>query len=349
MTSLDVVITTYNRHEPLNRCLEALRHQTFAPARVIVVDDCSEPPVVGTIPSELVRDLPLSVHRTTRNSGPARGRNKGVRESRSERILFIDDDIVAAPELLERHARWHELEPSLAVIGPLAEPPDWHPTAWNLWEARKLAVEYRRMMAGAYAPGWSQFFTGNASVARHEFIRAGGFDERFTRAEDIELGVRLARSGCRFVFDPGAIGWHYATRTRDSWLRIPREYAKFDVAIAALHPELRWREVIAGHLRSRHPLTRAATAVLAAVHGERPVAGSATRAAGLTHRMGVSLLAQPLLSLAFALEYGASSRQAGASFLGTPAPSALLPDSQIEVQSRGTTGDPRSLHETGRS
>ena len=185
------------------------------------MDDCSTPPVERTIPPALAARLPLTVLRLERNGGPAAGRNAGVRACSSERVLFVDDDVVASPRLVERHASWHAQDPTVVVIGPLASPPDWKPTAWNLWEARKLEAEYRKMQAGVYAPTWRQFFTGNSSVQRTDLLAVGAFDERFTRAEDIELGIRLAKAGRRFVFDYRAVGWHYAVRTAESWLRIP--------------------------------------------------------------------------------------------------------------------------------
>ena len=306
MPELDIVITTYGRHGPLNRCLEALAIQSRPAARVIVVDDCSSPPVERTIPPALAERLRLTILRLERNGGPAAGRNAGVRECTSERVLFVDDDVVASPRLVERHATWHGNDPTLVVIGPLASPPDWKPTAWNLWEARKLDAEYRKMQAGVYAPTWRQFFTGNSSVQRSDLIAVGGFDERFTRAEDIELGVRLAKAGRRFVFDARAVGWHYAVRTAESWLRIPGEYARFDSAIARLHPELHWERIVAEDAAARHALIRSVSAGLGRVGSQRIGARAAVAAAARLHSAGIESLGQSLLSLAFALEYNAS-------------------------------------------
>src|SRR6185295_4881663 len=95
--------------------------------------------------------------------------------------------------------------PHSVVIGPLAAPPDWRPTPWNRWEAETVEAEYDRMIRGVYEPTWRQFFTGNAFLRRADFLDAGGFNETFRRAEDIELGYRLHRLGCEFVFEPEAI------------------------------------------------------------------------------------------------------------------------------------------------
>jgi GT2 family glycosyltransferase len=321
--SIDVVITTYGRHGPLNRCLEALAGQSQPATRIIVVDDCSAPPVERTIPPAFAARLPLTLLRLERNGGPAAGRNAGVRACSSERVLFVDDDVVASPRLIERHASWHSQDPTVVVIGPLASPPDWKPTAWNLWEARKLEAEYRKMQAGVYAPTWRQFFTGNSSVQRTDLLAVGAFDERFTRAEDIELGIRLAKVGRRFVFDAHAVGWHYAVRTAESWLRIPGEYARFDSAIAKLHPELHWERIVAQDAAARHALTRGVSTCLGRVGSQRIGARAAVGVAAKLHSVGLEPLAQSLLSLAFALEYNASSHGASGSaeILGAvPAP-----------------------------
>jgi GT2 family glycosyltransferase len=303
---IDVVIATYNRHERLNRCLWALERQTVQEFGVIVVDDGSSPGVDSTIASEHFQKLALTVIRTPANGGPGAARNIGVAQSTAELILFIDDDIDADPELIERH-----LEAigdgcsSKVVIGPMLAPPDWHPTAWNRWEAEKLAEEYRRMVVGDYEPTWKQFFTGNALVRRIDFLRAGGFDERFTRAEDVELGLRLSRLGCEFVFEPRAKGWHYAHRSLGSWRNIPREYGRFDVAMDQLYPDLHWGEAVREQLTWRHPLGRLGRRL-----PPRLSTSTALLGARICARLGLTRAATAGLSLVFDGEYAHSVERA---------------------------------------
>ena len=44
---------------------------------------------------------------TQANQGPAAARNAGVRTAVGEYIVFVDDDVVPEPQLLEEHARSH--------------------------------------------------------------------------------------------------------------------------------------------------------------------------------------------------------------------------------------------------
>lgn len=304
MTDVEVVIATRNRHASLILCLEALSRQTLGDFGIVIVDDASDPPVEGAIPQRLREQLKLRNLRLPNRSGPGAARNLGVSTSTATYTVFIDDDVRPAPRTIEAHVRaMQEADGGLATIGPLAAPPDWRPTPWTLWEAKTLAVEYARMESGEHATGWRHFHTGNAGVRRADFIAAGGFNEHFTRAEDVELALRMAQGGCRFAFLPEAIGWHYSERTLASWLNIPRQYGRLHVELDRLHPEVGWLATTLREQSQRHPLLRGARAVFG-----RPVLRPAAVGAAVT--VARALLALRLrrpatyaISLAYDLEY----------------------------------------------
>ncbi|MCC6386262.1 MAG: glycosyltransferase [Dehalococcoidia bacterium] len=306
--AVDVIVPTHNRQARLERTLRSLAGQSFADFAVIVVDDASTPGV--TAPAELSNGVPVRVLRTAPaagavSAGPGAARNLGLHAATAPLVAFIDDDVDAAPDWLERLVAAGR-EPGTAVFGPLLAPAGWRPTAWNAWEARTLAVEYRRMRDGKYQAGWRQYFTGNALAHREDLIAAGGFDETFTRAEDIELGIRLARHGVRFVFEPGARGWHDSRRTLASWFRIPREYARFDAEIARKHPDLDWLAVIEVELKRRSIVLRGLRRALPIPVAQRAVARMAARTAQVLFAIGFREVAMHGLSLAYDLEYQAA-------------------------------------------
>lgn len=302
MTRIDVVIATYNRPKPLRRCLLALAQQKVHPSRIIVVDDCSEHPA-ETIAFQAAHPVPVSFYRTDRNSGPARARNLAVSKSDADVVLFIDDDVVADANLVALHVAAHAKNPRCAVIGPLVAPGDWHPTPWNRWEAMTLAEQYESMARGDWEVCWRQFYTGNASVRRLDFLELGGFDERFTRAEDIEFGLRAALKGLSFQFEPGAIGWHYAERSRESWMRMAADYARFDRVLSESHPELGWLEVMEQEQRRRHWLVRTICSIAAFTRMESLAARGAVSAGAAAARIGAVSASLGLLTVGFTIEY----------------------------------------------
>lgn len=243
-----VVIPTYNRRRSLERVLAGLKRQEYPGDRLelIVVNDGGED---GT--SEMVRQtrLPFSVTVLEQsNLGPAAARNLGVDHATGPFILFLDDDVIPAPTFVREHAAAHGDRDDRVVIGPMLS--DGRERApWLRWESAKLAEQYAAMERGVFKPTPWQFYTGNASVRREHVLNAGGFDERFRRAEDIELGFRMERLGVEFVFHPQAAGLHLMRRSWASWLDAARQYGRNDVMFGKVD------ERVVEETINRHPMT----------------------------------------------------------------------------------------------
>ena len=100
MSTIDVIVATYNRHDRLERCLRALSEQTVGDFQIIVVDDNSDDPVAERLPVDLRESGNVTLLRTSSNRGPAHARNIGVQHSSAEFIAFVDDDVVPDRDLL---------------------------------------------------------------------------------------------------------------------------------------------------------------------------------------------------------------------------------------------------------
>jgi GT2 family glycosyltransferase len=244
-----VVIPTYQRRESLRTVLRGLAAQDWDPERleVIVVSDGGDDGSVE-MAGNFQMPFPLRVLEQA-NQGPGAARNLGLAHARGPFVLFLDDDVVPSPLLVAEHARAHGAATTLVVIGPLLESGG-RLSPWVRWEARTLAEQYVAMEQGRWAPTPWQFYTGNASLRLEHLCAAGGFDARFRRAEDIELGFRLAGMGMEFVFHPPASGLHMAERSYRSWLDSARQYGCNDIRFGKAE------ERVVVQFRHRHPLTR---------------------------------------------------------------------------------------------
>lgn len=305
---LSIILPTYNRLARLQRVLSGLERQTYplAEAEVIVISDGSSDGtnewLAAAGPHTCLRLVPI----LQANQGVAAARNAGLARATGDLVLFIDDDVVPAPQLIAEHLAPHAAHgDGVVVLGPMLTPPDFHMQAWVRWEQEMLAKQYADMVAGHWAPTARQFYTGNTSLARRYLVEAGGFDPGFRRAEDVELAYRLAQRGLRFVFNPNAVGYHYAERSFRSWLQIPYLYGRNDVIFTRdknqgwLLPTI-WHE----YAHARNPVIRR----LVQLCLDRPlVAGPAIQVmricAALGDRLGIEKLPRLAYSGIFNLRH----------------------------------------------
>jgi GT2 family glycosyltransferase len=229
LPSITVVTPTFNRRCSVTRLLDGLSRQTYPVEgfEVIVVDDGSTDDTRAYVGG---RQTPFALRIVQQShGGPAAARNLGVLHARGPIVLFLDDDVVPAADLVERHVSCHQANPGTVVIGAMLPPRDWPRPAWVRWEEEKLERQYRAILEGNQACGARQFYTANASLRRDQLLDAGGFDRSFARAEDVELAYRLHQGGARFVFEPHAVVHHFASRSFAAWRSIPYQYGRYDV------------------------------------------------------------------------------------------------------------------------
>lgn len=255
---VSVVIPTYNRSSRLQRVLKGLAAQSLDPSsfEVVVVSDGSTDDTDEVV-AAIETPYALS-YEAQANAGPAAARNRAVALASGQLVVFIDDDVLPAPTMVERHLRAHQDQPGgLVVIGPMLNPSGYAASPYVRWEQAMLYKQYEAMRRGELTPTYRQFYTGNASLARQLLLDAGGFDENYRRAEDVELAYRLHQLGARFVFEDLARGFHYAERPFSSWIRNAWEYGRNEVIFSREHGTMCRLDAARWEFGCRNEVTRA--------------------------------------------------------------------------------------------
>lgn len=249
----DVVIPTRDRPHQLLVTLDALSRQSFAEFGVVIVDDGSRGDLESMIPPSLRDSLRIRLLRNEVSIGAGPARNRGAALSGAQYVVFMDDDCIAGPDLLRKHYEVlaSATEPTVS-LGPILSPAGHRPPVWSHWDSFQLDRLYARLARGEIAPDWWQFFTGNVALSRADFLAVGGFDERFARGEDAELGYRLGQRGLRFHFDSEALVYHDSQRSLRSWMRIQGATAISDIAMHEHDPESNRLEMVRDQMGSRH-------------------------------------------------------------------------------------------------
>lgn len=317
---LSVVVATYNRLPLISRLLEQFATQTLPPERfeVVVVDDGSREPVKEPL-SALAAKLPYALRvEVQANAGAAAARHRGVLAARGEVVLVTDDDMQVASDFLERHLAHHPEGSRQVVLGRIRPDPSIGDMPlferWYAYLNHRMAEELS--VPGARAHG-NHLYTGNVSFHRADYVGVGGFDKSLGQSEDVELGVRLEKAGCTFVFASDAYVLHGSDHVSfERWLKRAHRYGMFDTQVARKHPDVRgvnpWRLLF-----ETNPLARpllAATVV--APQATRLLTGAVMSAAKAADKLGLEKAAFAGTSVVYGMEYLRGARNEAGGWTG---------------------------------
>ncbi|HNR29692.1 MAG TPA: glycosyltransferase family 2 protein [Candidatus Hydrogenedentes bacterium] len=194
---ITVALITHNRAETLPTCLQHLEVQDYPPARfeILVLDKASTDGTAAMLARYAAgapvrtRCIPLSKETTW----PV-ARNQAFNEAAGRWVLFLDQDLLASPRLVSRHARAHEQqETPAAFIGHILFHPQAHPMTLT---RGFLPEEYAPLPEGAPLP-YLDWRAHNFSIARETALQVGGFapDFLFPHFQAADLAWRLRERG----------------------------------------------------------------------------------------------------------------------------------------------------------
>jgi glycosyltransferase involved in cell wall biosynthesis len=252
MPKVSVVIPSKNRCALLARSIDRIESQTVSREHyeVIVIDNDSVDDTRNVL-EEKARTYSNLKFGVQEKPGAAATRNAGLQLARGEVILFIDDDVQAESTLIDTHLDRHAKSSNVAVIGAVSVP-------WGDTTDPFLRYLRDHRILNPYTPSkgpidFSYYHTCNVSTPTNALLRVGGFNENFKvyGMEDIELGYRLEKDGCRMVFAPEARAVHY--RFPEYWDFLERsEKAGYSLGyLIRVHPELKERFVESGRFTRR--------------------------------------------------------------------------------------------------
>ncbi len=238
---LSLVIPTMNKVDLLRRTLTAVRGQIMPENsvwEVVVVNDGSTDGTADYLAQQDAAQWEsptLKVVSPDQNVGRARARNLGARAASGEYILFIDDDIVATPDLVSAHLNLLQNNHNCGTIGyAVTEPGLIDGAHFHYLDSRGVAK-----LVSNEAPG-RFFVTQNAAVPRQAFLDIGGFDESFAAYgfEDMEVAFRLEDTAhLSFLTLAQPVPLHVHHHTLDQYWEKKRECGRNSLAmIANLHP-----------------------------------------------------------------------------------------------------------------
>jgi glycosyltransferase involved in cell wall biosynthesis len=189
---ISIVIPTYNAAKFMPNLLDSIFKQAVEDMEVLIVDDCSTDNTV-----EVVKNYPVRVIQQEINGGPARARNKGVKEAKGDIIFFLDSDVIVLDGTVREVKDYFQKNPSAnCVIGICST----EPLNKGFVPKYMAMFEYIHLI-GTPDNKVSVFGPRCGAIRKDFFMRIGGYNESYKGAdvEDFELARKINKDDCIFL------------------------------------------------------------------------------------------------------------------------------------------------------
>lgn len=247
---VSINLLTYNGRQYINDCLNSVLKQTYPDIEILIIDNASTDETVNHLKK-------FQVILNRKNIGFAAGHNQGIRESRGEFILCLNQDVVldkdfvaGAVAIFQKDNKVAAVQGKLLRIGHIR-----HLASGIIDTTGLLILKNRRIInRGQGQIDQGQFekteeifgADGAAPIYRRgalEDIKINGeyFDEDFfCYKEDVDLAWRLRLAGWKAVYQPLALAWHWRG-SGDSAVRTPWGIVKERKKISQFSKELSFK------------------------------------------------------------------------------------------------------------
>ena len=205
MLEVSVIIPLYNKRLHIERAIRSVQNQTIDDFEIIVIDDGSTDDGVDIVKN--IQDDRISLF-CQENMGVSKARNNGVKKSKSNFITFLDADDEWTDNHLESLLRLRRKFPQAGAYTTtyIKKKKNKKIGKWNYkyippapWEG--ILSNYFKSEIGGDHP----MATGVVGIPKKIYLEFGGFDEKATLGEDLDLWARIA------LKYPIAFSWNIGT------------------------------------------------------------------------------------------------------------------------------------------
>jgi glycosyltransferase involved in cell wall biosynthesis len=225
---LSIIICTYNREKYIYNALKSIATQAYPCSQyeLIVINNNSTDKTEETC-QKFEQDFPaVDFHyHIEYQQGLSYARNRGIKESKGDIIIYLDDDIELFPNFLEEYDNFFKQYPDAIGAGGRVIPrfegeePKWISkiTRKLLGGALDLGSKIKPFKSGKYPIGCNSAYLSKA------FKEFGLFNTELGRkgtglvgSEEKDMYDRFRNNGRTFYYIPNAIVYHYIPISRFS-------------------------------------------------------------------------------------------------------------------------------------
>jgi GT2 family glycosyltransferase len=247
--AVDVVVPFVGDDSELDALLRRLATLALGPDDTLVV--------VDNRPGRSTSVQRPNVVRAPARQSSYHARNVGAARGHAPWLLFLDGDVQAPPDIVDRYFATPVGERVAVLAGAIKDLP---PAARRSPAERYAHLSTPLSDDNTWRPGFEYAQTASAAVRRAAFEQCGGFAE-VRSGGDADICYRLMRAGWMVERRPDAVVGH---RSRASTRGLVRQYLRYGAGAAWLEarypgfaPRSGWGEMLVDFLRGQRAATLA--------------------------------------------------------------------------------------------
>jgi len=255
---VSIISINYNAPEITAQMIESLRHVTYPQIEIIIVDNASGKGDVD----KLKIDFPeIHLIKSNKNLGFAGGNNLGIRKSKGEYILLLNNDTEVKPDFIEPLIDKFVSDPTIGAVSPkiyFQHSPNLLQftgvSKINKYTTRSVGWGFGVMDNGQFNEDKESYFAHGAAmlVPRKVIEKVGMMAEiYFLYYEEMDWGQRIRDAGYKIFYVHNSEIYHkesvatgresplktyYMNRARVIYMR--RNVKGFDLCIAFLYQNI---------------------------------------------------------------------------------------------------------------
>ena len=191
--SISFIIPNFNKGDYIVECIKSLEVQTIPADEIIVIDDCSSDGSFEILKNLQKKYSNIILLRNEFNRGVSYSRNRGILESSSKYVCFLDsDDFIGNPMFIERISHFLKKDRLCYMQYKILDVNG----EYRIFKKTKLVrktkkISKSRIRLMVCLDVSNPFIPRNYVVSKELVIKAGLFDEEMSLYEDSDLICRL--------------------------------------------------------------------------------------------------------------------------------------------------------------
>ena len=207
---VSLVIPSYNGKEMTVNLLKSLKKTTYKKYDIIVVDNGSNDGCYEYVKKHFPYVKPLKLEK---NKGFTGGANFGIRHSKSEYVVMMNNDMIVDSKWLSELVKVANSDGRIGIVGSVFLNDSNIIDRIGYIESRKFILQFKPLYRGVtYRDNFPPAIEVNHTfglIKREVLNKVGLFDDKnFVFWEDIDLCYRAKKAGFKIVVATHAKIWH---------------------------------------------------------------------------------------------------------------------------------------------